>query len=91
MSITACYAMDLYCDVPGCKHKMPWQYTGETWEHCARQARRAGWRINRRRHTAICPACSGKPDKRAPVKMMVRMFEASGDFSEPYEVTVLRD
>ena len=35
-----------------------WQYTGETFAECARQARRDGWLISKKRQ--LCPKCSGK-------------------------------
>ena len=58
--IASGYAMDLYCEVAGSKHgyrEGQAQFNGETWADCAKQARRAGWKINKRRRECICPKC----------------------------------
>ena len=62
--MAAGYSLDLYCDSDA-KHTYeenkkwsPAQYFGETFAGCARQARRDGWLISKKRQ--LCPKCSGK-------------------------------
>lgn len=58
--IASGYTMDLYCEVEGNRHgykEGQAQFYGETWADCARQARDAGWKINKRRRECICPKC----------------------------------
>lgn len=72
------YTLDLYCDHWGGPNsptntrpdgvhswsEFPHTFTGETFDYCARVARRRGWVIRRRTRTATCPKCSGKPHGR---------------------------
>lgn len=58
--IASGYALDLYCEVEG--HRHGYQegqacFTGETWGDCVKQARKKGWKINKRKRECICPAC----------------------------------
>lgn len=72
--IAACYTMDLYCRniekrkcrdprSPGnalsCGDSNAWEYTGQTYGECAKQARAAGWKFHRD-HDVTCPYCTGK-------------------------------
>jgi hypothetical protein len=57
------YALDLYCDHDNPRHPWNWfphQFTGETFAHCAKVARRVGWIIHTKTRTATCPKCSGR-------------------------------
>lgn len=69
--IASGYDMHLYCenddsqsDAPG---RVYWshpfeegveQFSGETWQQCAKRARRAGWIISPNRMYAFCPLCT---------------------------------
>lgn len=58
--IASGYSMDLYCQVKGNQHayrKGQAQFFGETWAECAKQAREAGWKIDKRKRECICPDC----------------------------------
>jgi len=62
--IVGCYTIDLYCDTPGCQFSVEQrtgdkvaQYTGETYQECARKARKNGWQLSADRQVATCPAC----------------------------------
>lgn len=50
------YSMDLYCDGKPCRKTAAIQneFYGQTYTDCSRQAKRAGWRLNRRTGTAYC-------------------------------------
>lgn len=64
------YSLDLYCenlDGDTCKNPRPKdglthpaEYYSQTFGECARMAREDGWRLNRKKGTAICPWCTGK-------------------------------
>lgn len=55
--IAACYSMDIYCDD---ERHQAWheghmaQFTGEAWADCARKAKAAGWKFNRRTGKSLC-------------------------------------
>lgn len=66
--IVGCYTLDLYCDGKGCltnhpfgigpeSRYIPVQFTGETGQECRKEATRAGWVINNRAGTCLCPKC----------------------------------
>ena len=66
--IVGCYTLDLYCDDETCKPKFkefPKNFIAEYGSECRAQARRAGWKLNLRDGTAICPRCSGSESKEA--------------------------
>ena len=75
MSIVGCYSLDLYCenfdiyereveDKFGHRYDdFPDEFTGYDRAECFRNARKAGWVINVRKHTAYCPKCSHKKPK----------------------------
>lgn len=56
------YTLDLYCDNAG-GFTHPWEhnfmatFVGETFAGCARDARRAGWKIHTAARTATCRKC----------------------------------
>lgn len=57
------YTLHLYCDHSNPRHgyfEFPYEYTGETFAQCARQARAKGWVIHRATRTATCPKCNPK-------------------------------
>ena len=68
--IFGCYVLDLYCETEGCRNKScrivggsdqvapPAQYLAETGTECRQMARRAGWKLNLREGTALCPLCT---------------------------------
>lgn len=76
MGMASGYSLDLYCDNAGdgkpggygygspadghAFRAFPAEFYGETWSECARNARAAGWKIDRRERTAICPKCARK-------------------------------
>lgn len=54
------YTLALYCDQNrGVLHNndAKREFAGETFSDCAREARKAGWKIHRRTRTATCPQC----------------------------------
>lgn len=58
--IASGYSMDLYCQVNGNQHEYRQgqaQFFGETWTDCAKQARAAGWKIDKAKRECICPKC----------------------------------
>lgn len=72
--LVAGYTMDLYCRhsetrtcrdprSPGgsasCGDSNGWEYVGQTFSECAKQARAEGWRFNRD-NDVTCPYCTGK-------------------------------
>ena len=76
MSITACYSLLVYCD----KCNQPDDAIGETWGSTARKLRHRGWRINKAKHTALCPMCSGKPDKRVEIDQEIVEITTGGEW-----------
>lgn len=68
--IAGCYSLDLYCENSDReprswpdKHghewnEFPWQYTDEEGRVCRTRARLAGWSINLKTRTALCPKCN---------------------------------
>lgn len=77
MAVVGCYSLDLYCDTGGdvyggnCPHRPVLnsvfaQYHGPTEGACMKQARLGGWKFNRDRSKAYCPACSRLPQGRNP-------------------------
>ncbi len=64
--MAGCYTLDLYCDNSTGAHEwddFPHTFHHEYGSRCRAQARAAGWIINRKEGTAICPLCSGKNKK----------------------------
>lgn len=62
--IVGCYSIDLYCDSGKEKPygaaghwSEPDTFAGESFAECAREARKAGWKIDRKNGIAICPNC----------------------------------
>jgi hypothetical protein len=63
--ITACYSMDLYCDIKTSLFEHDniqygscvLQLTGNTFTDCAKQARKLGWKLNRKSRKVLCPEC----------------------------------
>lgn len=63
------YDLQLYCDRESPAHgykEFPHQFSSEFGHRARRNARRAGWKLNLRDGTAICPKCSGKKTATAP-------------------------
>lgn len=65
MQYSSGYTLDLYCDqwngAPDETHGYSGysgQFAGETFGHCARQARKLGWIIRPYTRTATCPKCA---------------------------------
>lgn len=65
MQYASGYSLDLYCDRwagnPDPTHgyySYSQEFVGETFGHCARQARRQGWVIRPYTRTATCPKCA---------------------------------
>lgn len=70
--IASGYSLHLYCDTPGCPNqnckgsaddpRAPGDFSHEERSVCYKRARRAGWLINHRYRTTVCPECakSGK-------------------------------
>jgi hypothetical protein len=62
--ITGCYILHLYCDTCTAHNSRPTgkcvpdEYTAETGQQCRQRARKQGWRLNLKKGTATCPACS---------------------------------
>lgn len=55
------YTLDLYCDHFNPGHPLgasPYQFYGQTFAECAKQARDKGWVIHRKTRTATCPLCN---------------------------------
>lgn len=55
-----CYSLDLYCDHKNEDHsfeEFPHQFTGRTFDDCAKPARKRGWQFHRD-GTATCPKCT---------------------------------
>ena len=71
--IVGCYSLDLYCDAEGCTTPRPHlgdrscgphaEYTHELGAECRRRARKAGWVLNVREGTAVCPTCAARGAK----------------------------
>jgi len=70
--IVGCYSLHLYCDTPGCPQAVcrpgsdgigqpPGEFTHETDQRGAvAKARRAGWKLDLRHWTCLCPECHKK-------------------------------
>jgi hypothetical protein len=59
--IVGCYTSHFYCENEhGAGSNTPVEITGGTLAETIREARRRGWRINRKNLTAICPECARK-------------------------------
>lgn len=68
--IAGCYSLDLYCENSDHKSRtwpdkhghawgeFPHQYTDERGSVCRAMARKAGWKLDRRAGTALCPKCN---------------------------------
>lgn len=65
--ITKGYTLDLYCDrytsaVLGCNGhdygEFPHQFFDELGSRCRAAARKAGWKVNYKTGSAICPKCA---------------------------------
>lgn len=62
--IASGYSLHLYCDTPGCPNQnctggvVPGDFAHEERSVCYRMARKAGWVINRRYRTTVCPECA---------------------------------
>ncbi len=68
------YTLHLYCDGRGCLTNYPHgrgedaryvavEFSGETGQECRKDAKKAGWIINARNGTCLCPKCieAGNP------------------------------
>jgi hypothetical protein len=42
------------------------QYVGENFSEAVRQAKKDGWKVNRKNDICICPVCMGKFNKTTP-------------------------
>lgn len=66
--IASGYSLHLYCDTPGCPNGLarhqgdtsvpPGDFSDEERSVCYKRARRAGWLINHRYRTTVCPECA---------------------------------
>jgi hypothetical protein len=66
--IASGYSLHLYCDTPGCPNQnctgsadnpvVPGDFSHEERSVCYKMARKAGWVINMRARTVVCPICS---------------------------------
>lgn len=62
------YSLHLYCSRANAEHgfnEFPHQFTGETGPECRAEARKIGWKLDMKSHTAVCPKCARKAAKRA--------------------------
>ncbi len=57
--IVGCYSLHLYCENRPCKGGAfrPAEYTRRTETMCLREARRDGWKVDKRTGQSECPAC----------------------------------
>lgn len=66
--ISSGYSLHLYCDIKGCPNSQakgsgdnfapPGEFSDEDRSVCYKQARRAGWLVNHRYRTTVCPTCA---------------------------------
>lgn len=64
--IVSGYTLDLYCDRENKAHEykeFPHQFVHELRSVAWKQARRAGWILNKKEGIAVCPKCSRKAAK----------------------------
>jgi len=66
--IASGYSLHLYCETPGCPNGQaqshgdssvpPGDFSHEERSTCYKRARQAGWIINHRYRTTVCPICA---------------------------------
>ncbi len=64
------YTLDLYCDLVGddCFHdtlRFPHTFFGATWAETSQAAKKCGWKLDKKKGTAVCPKCA-KAGKKLP-------------------------
>jgi len=59
--IVGCYTLELYCEVDEQRHFQDSfaQYVGKNERECLRNARRDGWKVDKKKWQALCPKHRG--------------------------------